>query len=67
MIVTKTHTGRIYTCPERQLEFLTVGDYGKENNIKAESLRQIKGLDSKVALEKKIITICVNENIVNIK
>ena len=34
----KTHTGKIYVDAERQLEFLTVGDYGKENNIKADFL-----------------------------
>lgn len=33
-----THTGKIYVDEERQLEFLTVGDYGKENNIKANFL-----------------------------
>lgn len=33
-----THTGKIYVDRERQLEFLTVGDYGKENNIKADFL-----------------------------
>lgn len=33
-----THTGKIYVDRERQLEFLTVGDYGKENNIKASFL-----------------------------
>lgn len=30
-----THTGKIYVDTEHRLEFLTVGDYGKENNIKA--------------------------------
>lgn len=34
----KTHTGKIYVDREHQLEFLTVGDYGKENNIKADFL-----------------------------
>ena len=33
-----THTGKIYVDRERKLEFLTVGDYGKENNIKANFL-----------------------------
>lgn len=33
-----THTGKIYVDRERKLEFLTVGDYGKENNIKASFL-----------------------------
>ena len=27
-----THTGKIYVDHEKKLEFLTVGDYGKENN-----------------------------------
>ena len=36
--VFNTHTGKIYVDRERQLEFLTVGDYGKENNIKADFL-----------------------------
>ena len=36
--VIKTHTGKIYVDREHQLEFLTVGDYGKENNIKADFL-----------------------------
>ena len=43
----KTHTGKIYVDSERQLEFLTVGDYGKGNNIKAEFLglyREINGV-----------------------
>lgn len=31
-----THTGKIYV--DTELEFLTVGDYGKENNIKANFL-----------------------------
>ena len=38
MKITYTHTGKIYTDIERKLEFLTVGDYGKENNIKANFL-----------------------------
>ena len=33
-----THTGKIFVDREHQLEFLTVGDYGKENNIKADFL-----------------------------
>lgn len=43
----KTHTGKIYVDDERKLEFLTVGDYGKENNIKAEFLglhKEINGV-----------------------
>lgn len=47
MEVIKTHTGKIYVDKERQLEFLTVGDYGKENNIKADFLglhKEINGV-----------------------
>ena len=36
MNIVKTHTGKIYVDRNRRLEFLTVGDYGKENNIKAD-------------------------------
>lgn len=36
--IVPTHTGRIYFDTDRKLEFLTVGDYGKENNIKADFL-----------------------------
>ena len=36
--IINTHTGKIFVDTERQLEFLTVGDYGKENNIKADFL-----------------------------
>lgn len=47
MEIIKTHTGKIYVDREKQLEFLTVGDYGKENNIKAEFLglrKEINGV-----------------------
>lgn len=40
-----THTGKIYFHPMRGLEFLTVGDYGKENNIKANFLGLTKEID----------------------
>ena len=43
----QTHTGKIYVDTARRLEFLTVGDYGKENNIKADFLgydREINGV-----------------------
>lgn len=42
------HTGKIYVDTEHRLEFLTVGDYGKENNIKADFLgltKEINGVD----------------------
>ena len=38
MKIINTHTGKIFVDIERMLEFLTVGDYGKENNIKADFL-----------------------------
>lgn len=47
MEIIYTHTGKIYVDRERQLEFLTVGDYGKENNIKADFLglhKEINGV-----------------------
>lgn len=47
MEIIKTHTGKIYVDALRQLEFLTVGDYGKENNIKADFLglhKEINGV-----------------------
>ena len=57
MKIIKTHTGKIYVNTERQLEFLTVGDYGKENNIKAEFLglhREINGVaNTEVDLREK--------------
>lgn len=57
MKIVKTHTGKIYVDTERQLEFLTVGDYGKENNIKANFLgltKEINGVaNTPVDLSKK--------------
>lgn len=57
MKVIKTHTGKIYVDSERQLEFLTVGDYGKENNIKADFLglhKEINGVaNTEVDLSEK--------------
>lgn len=53
----KTHTGKIYCDRELKLEFLTVGDYGKENNIKADFLgykKEIYGVkNTEVDLSKK--------------
>lgn len=52
-----THTGKIFVDRVRGLEFLTVGDYGKENNIKANFLgltREINGVTHhRVDLTKK--------------
>lgn len=45
-----THTGVIYVDKEKKLEFLSVGDYGKENNIKANFLglhKEINGVENK--------------------
>ncbi|EGC75593.1 hypothetical protein HMPREF0490_00792 [Lachnospiraceae bacterium 6_1_37FAA] len=57
MEIIKTHTGKIYVDREKQLEFLTVGDYGKENNIKADFLglhKEINGVvNTEVDLTKK--------------
>ena len=57
MNIVKTHTGKIYVEPENKLEFLTVGDYGKENNIKADFLgltKEINGVaNTEVDLTEK--------------
>lgn len=57
MNIINTHTGKIYVDKEKQLEFLTVGDYGKENNIKADFLgltKEINGVkNTKVDLTEK--------------
>lgn len=45
MRIINTHTGRIFVDDLRKLEFLTVGDYGKENNIKANFLGLTKEID----------------------
>lgn len=45
MEIFKTHTGKIYVDREKRLEFLTVGDYGKENNIKADFLGLTKEIN----------------------
>lgn len=55
--IVHTNTGKIYVDKERKLEFLTVGDYGKENNIKADFLglhKEINGVaNTEVDLTKK--------------
>lgn len=43
--IVKTHTGKIYVDRDKSLEFLTVGDYGKENNIKANFLGLTKEIN----------------------
>ena len=47
-LITPTHTGSIITDTDLNLEYLYVGDYGKENNIKADFLgytRRINKVD----------------------
>lgn len=57
MEIYHTHTGMIFVDRDKQLEFLTVGDYGKENNIKADFLglhKEIHGVKHRdVDLSKK--------------
>lgn len=43
--ITKTHTGGIVSDSDLCLEYLYVGDYGKENNIKADFLGYTKRVD----------------------
>lgn len=49
-----THTGKIYVDTEHRLEFLTVGDYGKENNIKADFLGLTKEINGEAGLQFSI-------------
>lgn len=55
----KTRTGRIFCDTEKMLEWLYVGDYGKENNIKANFLGLTKEINSvphhEVDLEDKMV------------
>lgn len=44
--ITETHTGKIVTDTDLNLEYLYVGDYGKENNIKASFLEYDKRIDN---------------------
>ena len=43
--ITETHTRKIITDTDLNLEYLYVGDYGKENNIKASFLGYDKRID----------------------
>ena len=43
--ITETHTGKIITDTDLNLEYLYVGDYGKGNNIKASFLGYDKRID----------------------
>lgn len=57
--ITQTRTGNIISDTELKLEYLYVGDYGKENNIKASFLGYNKRIDKvehkDVVLEDKIV------------
>lgn len=58
----KTRTGRIFCDTEKKMEYLYVGDYGKENNIKADFLGYKKEINQvphhEVDLaEKMVVTI----------
>lgn len=45
--IVDTHTGRIVVDTDLSLEYLFVGDYGKENNIKADFLGFTKRIERK--------------------
>lgn len=58
-IITETHTGKIISDTDLTLEYLYVGDYGKENNIKASFLGYNKRIDKvehkNVNIEDKLV------------
>lgn len=58
-IITETHTGKIVSDTDLTLEYLYVGDYGKENNIKASFLGYDKRIDKvehkDVNIEEKLV------------
>lgn len=58
-VITKTRTGNIISDEELGLEYLFVGDYGKENNIKASFLGYDKRIERvehrQVTLEDKLV------------
>lgn len=58
-IITDTHTGKIISDTDLTLEYLYVGDYGKENNIKASFLGYYKRIDKvehkDVNIEDKLV------------
>lgn len=58
----KTRTGAIYCDTEKRMEYLYVGDYGKENNIKADFLgfhKEINKVEHKEVdlTDKMVVTI----------
>lgn len=44
--ITETHTGKIVSDTDLGIEYLYVGDYGKENNIKADFLGYTKRIET---------------------
>lgn len=44
-IITDTHTGKIISDTDLSLEYLYVGDYGKDKNIKADFLGYTNRID----------------------
>lgn len=44
-LITNTHTGKIVSDTDLSLEYLYIGDYGKENNIKADFLGYKKRIE----------------------
>jgi 23S rRNA (adenine2503-C2)-methyltransferase len=60
--ITNTHTGKIISDTDLTLEYLYVGDYGKENNIKADFLgynKRIEKVEHKPVdvKEKLVVTV----------
>lgn len=57
--ITETHTGKIVSDTDLTLEYLYVGDYGKENNIKASFLGYENRIDKvehkEVNIEDKLV------------
>lgn len=57
--ITNTHTGMIISDTDMNLEYLIVGDYGKENNIRAYFLGHDKRIDKvehrKVDMSDKLV------------
>lgn len=57
--IVKTNTGAIIADTDLKLEYLYVGDYGKENNIKADFLGYTKRIDKveheEVGLKEKLV------------
>ena len=67
-VITKTRTGNIISDEELGLEYLFVGDYGKENNIKASFMGYDKRIEKvehrQVALEDKLVVTVSSKKVV---